>query len=443
MNEEIITEFLKLTDGKKLKIDSRKVEPGDVFIALKGKHSDGNDFVIDALKRGAFSAVTSKKISDERVFFAEDPGRLLLESAKKILQTSKIEFRIGITGSNGKTTTKELLHQALTKMEPTFKTPGNYNTEIGLPLAILEKREELNASRYGIFELAADKKGDIKRLIELVKPNISILTNIGTAHLGNYKSYNELFDEKFSVFSELRDHDTAVANGDNSRLVKRLERATFRTLLFGETKGLLLLDEYYYMNGNTMVVLDFSGNKRLIRLKGIWNKGQIKSLMAAYLTMHAMGIELPELLLLDSTLPFDNRFKVHDYSGIRVINDCYNSSIESVMVAVEAISRLSKGEKIAVIGSILEQGSHSKAAHHKLAELLRDFDSIVLYTADPQVEYVTELVTPSLVSNSVEDIVNWLVKHVKKRTIVYFKASRSVMLEKVLNAFKEKIMKNE
>jgi len=442
IDERIIVEFLKLTEGKKLKIDSRKIKPGDIFVALKGKHFDGNDFVKDALEQGAFLAITTKRFSDKRVFTVTDSCKLLYESAKRILNNMAIDFRIGITGSNGKSTTKELLYQALLKNAPVFKTPGNYNTEIGIPLAILENREALVSSKYAIFEFAADQRGDIKKLVELVRPNISILTNVGSAHLGNYKSHQELFEEKFSIFSKLKTDDIAVANGDDRRIVERLEKAPFQTLFFGEKNGELLLEGYRYITGNTMVVLNFNGEKRLLRLKGIWNKGQVMNLMAAYLTLFAMEIELPELFLLDSILPFDNRFKVHDFAGIRVINDCYNSSIESVMVAVEAIAKLSKGKRIAVIGSILEQGAFSKETHHKLAELLKDFDEVILYNVDPQVEYIAEVIDPAFIADSIEAIVEQLIKRVKKGTLVYFKASRGVRLERVLNAFKEKLAKN-
>jgi len=125
-----------------------------------------------------------------------------------------------------------------------------------------------------------------------------------------------------------------------------------------------------------------------------------------------------------------------------VINDCYNSSIESVMVAVEAIAKLSKGKRIAVIGSILEQGAFSKETHHKLAELLKDFDEVILYNVDPQVEYIAEVIDPAFIADSIEAIVEQLIKRVKKGTLVYFKASRGVRLERVLNAFKEKLAKN-
>ncbi|WP_156173098.1 UDP-N-acetylmuramoyl-tripeptide--D-alanyl-D-alanine ligase [Kosmotoga pacifica] len=442
MDQKTIAEFLRLTEGRRLKLDSRKIETGDVFIALKGTRYDGNDFVEDALNRGASLVVTSRNLSGDRVFTVAEPLQLLFCSARMVIRNSKMRHKIGITGSNGKTTTKELLHSTLSKIAPTFKTPGNLNTEIGIPISILENRDALLEAEYGAFELAADKKGDIRKLVELVEPDISILTNVGTAHLGKYNSPQELLEEKLSIFSALNNEGVAITNGDDLRIVKELKNASFRLLLFGEKNGQLVLANYRYIGNNTFVTLNFNNEERLLRLKNFWNKGQILDLMAVYLTLYSIGVDVPELLLVDSQLSFKDRFHVYDLAGIRVINDCYNSSIESVMVAIDALKRLRTGKKYAVVGSILEQGLFAKKTHLKLAELLKEFDAVVLYTRDRQIGYVTEALEVSFATDSIESIADWLLKHVEEGDLVYFKASRGVGLENVLKAFKEKIAKD-
>ena len=139
-SNEAVEEFLKLTENRKISVDSREIKEGDVFLALKGEKIDGNDFVLDALNRGAASAFTSRKFNDKRAIYCQDIKDLLMRASRLLLAGAHFEKLISITGSNGKTTTKEIVAFLLSKIGRTFKTEGNLNTEIGLPLSLINGR---------------------------------------------------------------------------------------------------------------------------------------------------------------------------------------------------------------------------------------------------------------------------------------------------------------
>ncbi|MGC9321774.1 MAG: Mur ligase family protein, partial [Kosmotogaceae bacterium] len=159
-SKSAVEEFLIQTEERRIAIDSRRVSDGDVFVGLEGERVDGNDFVDEALSAGASLVFSNRSSANSRVIPVDDTKELLMEAARAILFRSNLKSRIGITGSNGKTTTKEITSYLLSRLGKTFKTAGNLNTEIGLPLSLLENRRELLSSHYGVFEFGTSAKGD-------------------------------------------------------------------------------------------------------------------------------------------------------------------------------------------------------------------------------------------------------------------------------------------
>lgn len=434
-----VKHFLKLTDGRKIKVDSRKVEAGDVFIALKGSRVDGNDFIDDALKRGASSVVSSRNSDNPAVFFHPNPKKLLIEATDSILKHSKMKHKIAITGSNGKTTTKEILASILSDYGKVFKTPGNLNTEIGIPVAVLENRSQLNECDYAIFEFGTNKKGDIPFLSNLVNPDIAVLLNVGTAHRGNFNDETELLQEKCSIFEPLQQDSIAITNGDDKRIRSMISRLRCKKLLFGQRNGDLKIIKFDYSKNNTFVAFKVFEEMKMAKLKGIWNFGQLLDFGAAYLTALSLKIEEPLLNINRITLPFSNRFSLENIAEIILINDCYNSSLESVQSAVKSITKLKKERTFVVVGSILEQGKYSKKTHEELGRLLNFFDHIVLYTKDTQVEAVQNTANVDFKSSNPEEVAEWLENNCRHGDLVYFKASRGVALEKAILSFRRRL----
>ncbi|MBN2219355.1 MAG: UDP-N-acetylmuramoyl-tripeptide--D-alanyl-D-alanine ligase [Kosmotogaceae bacterium] len=435
ISKSSVEEFLLRTEGRNIVIDSRKVSAGDVFVGLKGEKVDGNDFVEEALSKGASLVFSNKAFDDRRVLRVDDTNEILIEAARSILSKCKLNSRIGITGSNGKTTTKEISSFLLSKLGRVFKTAGNLNTEIGLPLSLLKSRRELFSAQYGVFEFGTSSKGDIEKLVGIVQPDTAVLLNVGSAHVGNFRDFDELLQEKLSIFKSER-LSRAVLWGCDERLREFSKGLPVETLLFGEEGTDFSIVDFAYDKSDTMLHF-FCDGDRFARLRGIWSYGQLLDLGAAYLVARLAGLEEPSVFLNDYKLPFSDRFTVNMLKGITVISDFYNSSLESWESAMLSIEKLEGSRKIAVAGSILEQGREEKRTHERLGELLSKFDETVLFTRDMAINAASKNVKPALVSDSEEEIAAWLHRNVRSGDLVFFKASRAIALEGVYKSFME------
>jgi UDP-N-acetylmuramoyl-tripeptide--D-alanyl-D-alanine ligase len=303
----------------------------------------------------------------------------------------------------------------------------------------LNNREQLISARWGIFECGTNSPGDINELINLINPDISVLLNVGTAHLGRFSSRKELLDEKLSIFSKLESENVAVAFSDDEEIVSFVERLSCKKYYFGLETGNQRLMEFYYDDNFTFGVFENSMGKYMLRFNGIWHRGQLLDFLAASTVLTAMGIEGFELSATNIELPFSDRFSFIRKKGITVINDCYNSSLESIRPAIETIKKMKPERSIAVVGSILEQGKHSENTHELLGNELSKFDCVLLYTKDKEIEYASKNLSPVLVSSKSTELIDWLSKNVYPGTIVYFKASRGLEMEKLVSMFLERI----
>jgi len=436
-SKSAVEEFLIQTEERRIAIDSRRVSDGDVFVGLEGERVDGNDFVDEALSAGASVVFSNRSSANSRVITVDDTKELLMEAARAILFRSNLKSRIGITGSNGKTTTKEITSYLLSRLGKTFKTAGNLNTEIGLPLSLLENRRELLSSHYGVFEFGTSAKGDIKRLVDLVEPDLCVLLNVGTAHVGNFKHPKELLLEKLSIFDSSR-LTKAILGGCDERLREFAAALSVETRLFGRDNSDFSIIDFSYDGCDTMLHFDCQGD-RFARLRGIWSYGQLMDLGAAYLVALFEGLPEPSIFLNAFKLPFKDRFAVVSLHGITLISDFYNSSLESWESAMVSIEKLKHSRKIAVAGSILEQGKEETRTHVKLGKLLKSFDKTVLFNQDKAIEAASKNIEPSLVSSEIGEVASWLQRNVMPGDLVFFKASRAVALERVYESFLELI----
>ncbi|MFW6119482.1 MAG: UDP-N-acetylmuramoyl-tripeptide--D-alanyl-D-alanine ligase [Petrotogales bacterium] len=439
MNPVSMGEFIKKSRGKKIVIDSRKISKGDIFVALQGNKHDGNDYVEDAIDKGASYVLTRKDSEDPRYLTTTDTLEFLKKAARDVLTQSNIHHRIAITGSNGKTTTKICLSSMLSDIGSVYFTEKNYNTEIGVPISILNNREQLDAAIWGIFECGTDSPGNIEELVRLINPDISVLLNVGTAHLGKFSDRESLLDEKLTIFSTLNKDDVAIALSDDRKIFQYVEKLPCKKFFFGQNSGDQRFVDFYYDNNFTYGVFEDDRGRYMLRFKGIWHRGQLLDFLAARTVFYALGIEGFELSAVKIELPFKDRFSFVNKKGITIINDCYNSSLESVQMAIETINKMKTEKKVAVVGSILEQGKYSENTHELLGEKLKEFDSVLLYTKDEQIKYAEKTISPDLVTNEIRKIVDWLSKNISPGTVVYFKASRGIEMEKLANAFLERI----
>lgn len=418
-------------ENSRFVVDSRQVTPGCVFVAIKGEKTDGHFYANEAINKGAAYVVAEKKlqhIPEEKLITVNDTIEFLLSNAREKLKKHN-PVVIGITGSNGKTTTKELLYQLLGK-DRAFRNPGNLNTEIGLPLSILN---EYNAEKFAILEMAMNKFGDIARLCQIAMPHVAILLNVGTAHRGIAGNQEMILRGKLQLIENMQKNGTAIVLYDK----KLLDRISLKPMVtFGYKKGDYQLVDYCYIDFSTKAFYKTPREQLIFNLKSIWNAGQLTNISAVLAALDILGIDCNKNILENFT-PVAGRFRVMNCNGIYVVDDTYNASIESFETAVETIKKLGK-RSFAVVGSIKEQGKYSIETHRKLGEILEKLDGVVVYNVDNEIE-IMNCSKKIFASNNATEISDFLKRILIPGDVVLFKASRSVQIEKVLQIYTEEI----
>jgi len=431
-----IEEFLEMTRGKVIKIDSRRVNEGDYYIAFKGNRYDGNDFIHDAFNRGASGAL-SDSVEGKNILLVDNTKNFIFEVSRYILKKNKTAKRIVITGSTGKTTTKEITFFLLSKLGKVFKTRGNMNTEIGVPLSLISDRAEFCDAEFCIFEVGTDKPGDLSKLVDLIKPNISVLTNFGTQHRGNFKNIREHLNEKLSVFNNDYTGLISVVNTEDKLIKEKVESFPGETIEFGRKNSGFFLTDFEYSNDSTMCAFKAYGESKFLRFNGIWNRGQLSDFGAAYVIAKECGLNEPVFYMQEFMLPYSDRFALKSIKGRKILDDTYNSSLESLKTAAESIEKIKAKKKIAVIGSIFDQGKYSEESHKKIIDYLYPFDMILIYDSDKQIDIIKKYSDVKLISDDPVEISKWLLKNTFEEDLIYFKASRAVRIEEIIDVFKE------
>lgn len=407
-------------------IDSREVFEGCIFVALKGERTDGHFYVNEALSRGAAFAVVEREVDAPRgkLIFVESTERFLQELAAQKLSRYNPTI-VGITGSNGKTTTKEMIYRCVGE-NLAFRNPGNLNTEIGLPLSILNDYE---GQKYAILEMAMNKPGDIATLCRIAQPQVAVLLNIGTAHRGIAGGVEQILLGKLEIIQNLHKDGIAVVH-DDQRILERIGDRSVIT--FGFQKGEYQLDTYTYENLSTIAFYKTPNSLRTVRFSTILNVGQLTNVAAVLAVLDVLKLKA-DLSKLEDFVPVAGRFKVQQIDGVYVVDDTYNASLESFKVAVETLKKLGK-RTYAVVGSIKEQGRFSEETHRELGKILEQLDGVFVYNIDHEIDAM-ECSKIMLKSDQPDVIVSKLQNLLKQGDAVLFKASRAVAMEKILKLF--------
>ncbi len=420
--------MIELLHNATFVIDSRKIVPGCVFVALKGEKTDGHLYVKEALEKGAKLAVVEKNVDAplDKLLVVPSTSNFLVHAAReKLLRSNPLV--IGITGSNGKTMTKEIIFHLLEPLDA-FRNAGNLNTEIGLPLSILN---DYSGQRIVILEMAMNKVGDIAKLCEIVKPKIAVLLNAGTAHRGIAGGEEAILRGKFEIIENMMLDGTAVVLEDE-RFVSKLVGKNFVT--FGYLKGDYQLLSFEYFGLKTRARYSLRKTNVEVELPYVFNVGQLTNLAAAFAVVDTLGFHI-NIERLKNFTPMSGRFKCVECKGVYVFDDSYNASLESFQVAVDTIKRIGK-RTFAVVGSIKEQGVFSEKTHLELGRILEQIDGVFVYTKDHEIE-VMRCSKEILRTSDIERIVDSLCRVLTTGDAVLFKASRAIEMEKVLQRFLE------
>ncbi len=357
--------------GTGVGIDSRKIAPGQIFFCLKGEQTDGHAFVDDAASKGTVSVVSAEwrkqHNTSHPVVVTDDPLTALQNLARNYRRKFDLPV-IAITGSNGKTTCKEMIHAVLSTTFSCMATRGNMNNEIGVPLTLLEIS---HASQVAIVEMGADKPGDIRVLCDIAEPDSGIVTNIGTAHMGKFGSLENIAKTKSELYEYLLADGVRFVNIDDPWLAP--QRNTSKGLV---TISLKNPADYRgtvtHVDSHACVSLhvDTPETANLdikLRVPGIHHA--MNALMAATVGL-SLGVEPTKIeKALGEFNMMSDRLSIMDRNGHTIINDTYNASPESVAAALDTLQRIEATRRIAVLGDMLELGDASREAHEQVGKI--------------------------------------------------------------------------
>ncbi|GEL75969.1 UDP-N-acetylmuramoyl-tripeptide--D-alanyl-D-alanine ligase [Tenuibacillus multivorans] len=411
--------------------DSRQTVTNGLFIPIIGENFDGHAFISQAIEQGAVATLSSRTDlegipEDFPVFFVEDTVEALQQLAS--FYCERVDpVVVGITGSNGKTTTKEIVSNCLATSYKVWKTEGNLNNHIGLPLTVLSMATDTEAL---ILEMGMSNFGEIEELSHIVKPDYAIITNIGESHIEYLGSREGIAKAKLEITSGLKDDGLVFIDGDEP-LLKEAERQV--------SCGFSPVHDYYISEVEQMdehTSFNLNGEPIQIPLLG---KHQAKNAAYAFALSDKLGISISEVkhALEQLTLP-SMRFEQHKAeNGSVLINDAYNASATSMMASIDVLKHMNYTTRIVVLGDILELGPFSEQEHKKVGEVMDDSIDAV-YTVGDASEYILKGI-PDRFNGEVmhfddkNKLIPYLRTKMEDHTAILFKASRGLMLEEVVN----------
>lgn len=431
--------------------DSRTISPGEFFIPLKGERFDGHHFIGEAVRAQASGIMVNRewKPADCPDLTAGTP---VIEVAETLTALGDLARSwaahaeatiIAITGSNGKTTTREMTATILEQSHAVLKPQHNWNNLIGLPLTLLRLRPH---HQMAVLELGMNRRGEIKRLAHIAQPHIGVITNVGPVHLEYLKTLDEVAQAKNELFESLSSEDYAVINADDPRIAALARRCTAQTLTFGITssaqvRALHIASASAEMNHFTLVL----GQESIpvaLKMPGIHS---VYNALAAASIAHLCGVNLQEIRTgLEQCRPYAGRMEIIPIEGdITIINDTYNANPTSMEIALRTLAQLKgRGRGIAVLGDMLELGETSAAYHRQLGALIGELKFSTVILTGVQAPIVAASARSGgadddtiCIADNHEEIARQLDQRVQAHDWILFKGSRAMRVEKSLELF--------
>ena len=425
----------------RVSIDSRDVDKGTLFFAIKGERFDGHDFVKDVALKGVGAVVCHKEVEcSAPVIYVKDTKDALLDLASYYKSTFEDLTLIALTGSVGKTTTKEMVACVMAQSGETLKTEGNFNNEIGMPRTLFRLSE---TTKNAVIEMGMDGFGQISVLSRCAKPDCAIITNIGVSHIENLGSREGILKAKLEMLDGLPKGSSLFLNGDNDML-STVKNDDYNIVFFGiENKSCDVLAEDITEIGLSTEFVAVKGDIRqkiLIPTVGVHN---VYDALSAFAVGLEYGIS-PENIAkgLMNYAPSGMRQKIRQVGGITVIEDCYNASPDSQKAGLNSLCKIAKGRKIAVLGDMLELGTFSEAAHRTVGEYAAECGVDILYTFGKESEYMADSAKKSglekvFAFKDKTELTNTLSAEIKTGDTLLFKASRGMRLEEIIEKIYE------
>jgi UDP-N-acetylmuramoyl-tripeptide--D-alanyl-D-alanine ligase len=422
--------------------DSSQATAGSIFLALQGEKTDGHNFIADAFARGAVLAIVSVA-SPERCIVVPDVLTALNKLAAHVRDQLKDLQVIALTGSQGKTTTKDLLQHILESVGKTVAPVGNFNNELGTPITLLQCDE---TTKFCILEMGARHVGDIAQLCEMARPNIGMVLRVGSAHIGEFGSAEAVAKTKSEMISSLAPEAIAILGDYDSYTPKMKSLHTGRVITFGETTSSeVRATDIEIREGRPHFDLVTPAGRAAVGLR-IVGIHQVSNALAAAAAATAVGASIDQIAGALSTAEVHSkwRMEIQEIGNLVLINDSYNSSPESAEAALRTLALFAQergGQSWAFLGKMHELGASSEASHADIGTLASELgiDHLVCIAS---AEYASKLAANSATAihlfEKKEDALH-LVEEMKSGDVVIVKASRAEHFEDLAHGIEEKI----
>jgi len=457
MKAFLITELVEITEAHcetvidssafftGLSTDSRTVKAGDCFFAISGENFDGHDYVCDAFANGAVCAVVSRdeKFTGGCIVRVNDTIKALGDLAREYRR--RMNFKVAaITGSVGKTTTRQIVHYVLSQHLSVHQSPKNFNNNIGLPLTLLGGEADDDII---IAELGSNYPGEIAYLTGIAQPDIAVVTNVYPSHLSGFGDLETITGEKLSISEGLREGGVFIMNGDIERMVKSSRDRGVEFTTFGRSKGCDIRGEDIFFGGSESR-FTIEGTEITLPLAG---RGNVENALAAWAVCRRFGISIDDFIEdlkgLGDYAGISMRAQVMEIGTLTVLNDCYNANPASMQNALEILVNLKGGEeqrRVFICGDMAELGVQSEELHKELGERMvaakvqlvlavGESAAIAAWRAQSTAGY-------NLQTKCFKDTLsacNNLQEFIKDYDIILVKGSRASKLEQVIEKLKE------
>lgn len=419
----------------RVSIDSRDIDENTLFFAIKGERFDGHDFINDVAQKGVGAIVSHKAVEcSAPVIIVPDTKQAFLDFASYYRMSMKDLLVVGLTGSVGKTTTKEMTACVLGQKNKTLKTEGNLNNEIGMPRTLFRLDETYGSA---VIEMGMDNAGQISALSKSCKPDCAIITNVGVSHIENLGSRDGILKAKLEILDGLPKGAPLFLNGDNDKL-STVKNDDYKVIFFGiENKNCDVLAEDIKEIGLSTEFTAVKGDikqKITIPTVGIHN---VYDALSAFAVGLEYGISPEDIANgLRNYEPSGMRQRIKDANGITVIEDCYNASPDSQKAGLNSLLKIAKGRKIAVLGDMLELGSYSETAHRNVGEYAAKCEIDMLFTYGKESEFMADSAKKAGLKavfsfTDKSELTKALENELENGDTVLFKASRGMKLEEI------------
>jgi UDP-N-acetylmuramoyl-tripeptide--D-alanyl-D-alanine ligase len=362
-------------------VDSRKARRGDLFVALRGENVDGHDFVADALRRGAAGAIVERPVEADIAQYVVPSALIALQSIARARRMARPRLKVvGITGSVGKTTTKELVAAVLATRYPLLKNEGNLNSEIGLPMVLLELTTK---HRRAVLEMGMWARGEIELLCDIARPDIGVVTNVGPSHMERLGSIEAITDAKAELVESLPEDGVAVLNHDDERVLDMQTRGNANIITYGLSAEADVRAENIESHGLAGVKFTLvHGDERVSVYSRLPGRAMVHNALAAAATGLVDGIELEDIAGALSEAQINTRLVAHaGVNGSTIIDDTYNASPASMRAALDLLGEV-PGRKYAVLGDMRELGSAEREGHTEVGRRAAEVADVIFAVGD-------------------------------------------------------------